>query len=956
MKKYFFLIRLIYFFLVLFSLPTKTFGQCAGDNAVFEVCDIPNPTSQAIDLYSLLGSNAIPGGTWTDDDFSRGLNTNTGVLNAQMIPSSGIYHYTYTLPDGSCTDTSATITVTIGGYAGIILGGTACTDDNPYNLFQIFDSKYLSPQSNGSWTRYDNGVEIPISNFMDPEALGVGTFQFTYNVAAIGSCSLSTTKGEVTIFQAAKAGIPARLLLCDNADFSQYSNLDLNDLVADEDGGGTWVDNNGTGQITSIMDHTIDFEYIYNNYGIGEYTFTYTVLPPNPNPICEKKSATVAIKIEHLLDFTGSTLVVNSDICEPEIPIATYSVTLTKGPTVIPNGQYYVTYNVSGPAGETKTELLTMNNGVINFPLDSKYFQQVGDFTVQITNIAAFGSEGACNNIINNLFDVLHVYPIPDLEGAKLTIDPICQNKSALVQITDAALLADGTYDIVYNLSGANTVASQTVQIVAIGGVSSFIIPANFMVNNGNTVVTVTQITNVVTTCTNAANVSGTIVVNPLPDPTNFKIEVDDFCLNKPVLASLSGLGTLTNITITYVLSGANVTTQTITLAVSGGNTSFIIPSNLLTSTGSTTIAITNLVNDDTTCDIIISSVSDNFSVNPIPNAPTAANQQSFCEADAATIADLVPNGSQYQWFDSVISTTPLANSEVLVSGNYYLKEIAPISLCLSESTMVTVTINPIVNAPTTTTQQQFCKADLATIADLLPSGSQYQWFNSTTSTVPLASSTMLVSGNYYLREISPTTLCLSASRQVTVTINDFPTPILNQDTQSFCGINTPKISDLSINTTIPALVWYDAPSNGNILNSTTLLKDKQVYYGFDTSAVTDCLPKNNFAVTVSLTDCGTTQYDFFIPDGFSPNGDSVNDYFTIPEIEFLYPDYTLEIYNRYGNILFKGNKNKPNWDGRNSESAGFSDVIVPNGVYFYIVNFNKDNRSPQQGRLYLNR
>ena len=203
---------------------------------------------------------------------------------------------------------------------------------------------------------------------------------------------------------------------------------------------------------------------------------------------------------------------------------------------------------------------------------------------------------------------------------------------------------------------------------------------------------------------------------------------------------------------------------------------------------------------------------------------------------------------------------------------------------------------------------------------------------------------------NYYLREIAPTTLCLSASTVVAVTINDLPAPILNQDIQAFCGINEPKISDLVVNATIPnSIVWYDAPTNGNLLNSSTLLKDKTIYYGFDTTTVTDCLPKNNFAVTVSLTDCSTSQYDFFIPDGFSPNGDDVNDTFRIPDIEFLYPDYTLEIFNRYGNVMFKGNTNKPNWDGRNSESAGFGDGIAPNGVYFYIVNFNKDNKTPNK-------
>jgi gliding motility-associated-like protein len=95
---------------------------------------------------------------------------------------------------------------------------------------------------------------------------------------------------------------------------------------------------------------------------------------------------------------------------------------------------------------------------------------------------------------------------------------------------------------------------------------------------------------------------------------------------------------------------------------------------------------------------------------------------------------------------------------------------------------------------------------------------------------------------------------------------------------------------------------------------------------------------------------------DFFIPDGFSPNGDAVNDTFRIPNIEFIYPDYSLEIYNRYGSLMFTANKNKAEWDGKNSDSNMNLDGIAPNGIYFYIINFNKGNKSPKQGRLYLNR
>ena len=91
------------------------------------------------------------------------------------------------------------------------------------------------------------------------------------------------------------------------------------------------------------------------------------------------------------------------------------------------------------------------------------------------------------------------------------------------------------------------------------------------------------------------------------------------------------------------------------------------------------------------------------------------------------------------------------------------------------------------------------------------------------------------------------------------------------------------------------------------------------------------------------------------IPDGFSPNQDGINDYFEILNLRTLYPNYKIEIYNRYGNILFSGNASKPDWDGTTSKSL-FGDGTVPVGVYFFIIEFNDGQRKPLQGRLYLSR
>jgi gliding motility-associated-like protein len=874
-KKYYNFLHFVLFFVFLTNVPTKIYSQCAGSDAALSVCDFANPANKTIDLFALLGP-ATAGGTWSDEDNSGGLDAVTGILNAHVITSSGIYRYTYTVAGiAGCTDNSSVVTVTIGGYTGTPTFAAVCTSSGTFNLFQAFNTTTsLSPHSNGQWHNDTTNQNIPGSVISILKLSG--QYQFTYTMTAMGSCPAPPPATiYVNVNKAPESGVPQNIKICSD-DVSNYTNYDLNNTVLGADPGGVWADVNlrSTGELTFVGDHNIDIEKIYNRFGQGDFFFTYTV--SSTDPVCSPAVTRVKIRIEKKLDFTGATIVVNSDICETEIATATYSIRINKGPAAIPNGNYKVKFNVSGPNGGTETITANITNGVFLFPIKSDYFKQVGDFTVTILDIYAETSEQACINLINNLSDVLHIYALPDLTGAKIAEAKTCQNNSATIVISDAIKIKDGIYDLRYNISGANNANAQNVRVTFTGGNATFTIPSFLNSQSGNAVITITNITHVISQCPNTSDVKGDIVIIPSPNIASLKIQISDYCFGDAVTASISGLGSLTDVTLSYVLSGKNTSAvQTLVLTPVNGNATFIIPSGLLLNTGSTTATITNLTNNITTCSINVSGINDPFLLNPIPAAPSASNL-SFCKSEGATILNLIPNGSQYKWYDSATATVPLDNSSVLVSQNYYVRITT--AGCTSDPTMILVTIN------------------------------------------------------------------------------DTPAPELNEPAD-FCGLNNPTLLDLSNKTDISASVlWYDAPNNGNLLPSSTILVEQGKYYGFGYSSTTNCRSYERLDVTVSLTHCDDVPNDFFIPDGFSPNGDGVNDTFVIPNIEFLYPNFTLEILNRYGNGMYKGYINKPGWDGTNYETNGVASGVAPNGVYFYILNFNKDNKKPKQGRLYLNR
>ncbi len=79
-----------------------------------------------------------------------------------------------------------------------------------------------------------------------------------------------------------------------------------------------------------------------------------------------------------------------------------------------------------------------------------------------------------------------------------------------------------------------------------------------------------------------------------------------------------------------------------------------------------------------------------------------------------------------------------------------------------------------------------------------------------------------------------------------------------------------------------------------------------------------------------------------YIPQGFSPNGDGTHDNFIIenPNNEII----LLEIYNRWGNLVFKDSNYQNKWNGISNQGIRLGEDL-PDGTYFYIVIVNQQAR-----------
>jgi len=73
---------------------------------------------------------------------------------------------------------------------------------------------------------------------------------------------------------------------------------------------------------------------------------------------------------------------------------------------------------------------------------------------------------------------------------------------------------------------------------------------------------------------------------------------------------------------------------------------------------------------------------------------------------------------------------------------------------------------------------------------------------------------------------------------------------------------------------------------------------------------------------------------DIFIPTGFSPNKDGVNDKFVI--IHPYNTSINFQVYNRWGNIVYTNPNYNNEWDGKGV--GNFLGQDVPDGTYYYVV------------------
>lgn len=73
----------------------------------------------------------------------------------------------------------------------------------------------------------------------------------------------------------------------------------------------------------------------------------------------------------------------------------------------------------------------------------------------------------------------------------------------------------------------------------------------------------------------------------------------------------------------------------------------------------------------------------------------------------------------------------------------------------------------------------------------------------------------------------------------------------------------------------------------------------------------------------------------FYLPNSFTPNGDGINDVFVPVQMEVKDDSYSITIYDRWGNLVFKSNDITEGWDGKVGGK-----MVATGSTYIYYVKY----------------
>ena len=196
--------------------------------------------------------------------------------------------------------------------------------------------------------------------------------------------------------------------------------------------------------------------------------------------------------------------------------------------------------------------------------------------------------------------------------------------------------------------------------------------------------------------------------------------------------------------------------------------------------------------------------------------------------------------------------------------------------------------------------------------------------------------------GVYVLTSLTDNSCDISLSETQTININTTPdAPIVGQD-ESYCS--NVVLEDIQASGSTGGYSWYIDASLSELIGSTQsytpdVIMGSTSYYVTVTENGCEGLPTE---VSITIEDC-----QIIIPTAFTPNDDQINDTWELGNIDDIYPNNVVSVYNRWGNKVYESDKgayNQRPWNGT------FNQETLPVASYYFIIEFNNNSSQNKTG------
>ncbi len=351
-------------------------------------------------------------------------------------------------------------------------------------------------------------------------------------------------------------------------------------------------------------------------------------------------------------------------------------------------------------------------------------------------------------------------------------------------------------------------------------------------------------------------------------------------------------------------------------------------------------------------------TVSGIFCPNDVANVVLTINEQpvglpssnvNFCNTTGALeslVTNFNPSGSYgNDWTYSTISlefafneTTKQLSVGNLNDGLYTINQILIAdSMCLNDTTSVTIDITQVPQVEFNSSVIEGCEPLSVSFFDLTNAQGNLTYFwdfgNGQTSTTATGNTIVYPTPNCYNVELTVTAdnLCTVTKQKTNmICVYEIPTAAFSYAPQQVFS-HEPSVQFNNLSTLNASNFWsfgdggYATTANpshdyplGDVGNYTVILQVTSIH---------GCVDTVSHIVTVK------DQLLYYVPNTFTPDGDEHNNVFeAIVFAGVDNDDISFEIYNRWGEVVFKTSDISEGWDGT------YKDLKCPVGTYSWVL------------------